>query len=435
MPESYQKAINSQLGLVSSLRSAKSLNPFADGTHLVFGRSGRLDELFPELMFESASSEGLFVTGSGCAVDPELAARKAVFETFERYATAIYSNRDVVIASVEELGAEAIDLTLLPTLHVRLPGESKWEGRPIDRRAPIRWRKGFHLLQRRVVYIPLVMVQIYAKPLVGENFYPQTTTGTAANTSLNDATVSALCEIVERDAVETIWRTQAPLQRIDIDSSLPTELAGLHELDLKGRVFVNQEYFDATLEAGIPTIYAVRRVSPPLGNDVIVSCACHPSATQALYKARLEASSQQLMRLSESSGRSYSRYRHEEGYLVNDVRELRPDLSFLEAQIDGQIKFSELIAKTENLGPGSAATVLAAIAARNKEVAIIDIATDELRDLGVHVVKAIIPTLMTAAPSSDQMFIHHPRLKEVANRFGLPSWSVKSLNTTQQPFC
>lgn len=431
----YREVLCRQTGLIPSIQMANCLSPFHDGTHLALCHTGQINEIYPHLGLKFQSDKEARVIGSGCALQPEFAQLKAVFEALERYSAVVYSERDLTLATAEDLGADSIDWTLFENLYVRSPLTGETTPNPFDPRKPIRWITAYHAVKKRAIYVPMIMTHIHSMPRDGEEFYPQTTTGIAAHVSPEAAIVSALCEVIERDAVETVWRTRAPLQQIDIDVSLPPGCNELHDRDCASRAFVDQRYYDATLELGIPTIYSVRKLMPPVGNDVIVSCASHPNALEALYKARLEASSQQIMRQNESAGACYSRYKSESGFLVKDCLQFRPDLSFLGPTSEREKPLSALCEFNLRSNSWDAASVLSIVSERHKEIAIIDISTDEMLNLGVHVFKAVIPTLMPSAPSEFQSFARHRRMLDVASFFGLRDWTLSNFNSDPQPFC
>ena len=105
----------------------------------------------------------------------------------------------------------------------------------------------------------------------GENFWQSISTGVAAHTHLATALASAICEVIERDAIALTWLCRLRLPRIEIDDPVPDVLApALERLRLSK---IQQYFFDATTDLRVPTVYAVQLVA---GHDKLsqfVSCA------------------------------------------------------------------------------------------------------------------------------------------------------------------
>lgn len=431
--ELLESVFSPQVGLVPWISEAIAPGLFACGCCQFSVQSGSLAELQPNLRLRLPFAQKS-VIGAGCSDNPDHALRSSIFEMFERYCALVYDERDVIHAAATTLAAPSLDWRNLPALFIREHATSTWREQKLDATKPIRWITVYDLLQAREVSIPLIMAHTNLETIEGEQFWPQTTSGLAAHTSIEKALAAALYEAVERDAVESIWMTRSPLRSIDVDCVVSDELqAFLWEDQLE---CIDQQYYDATTDLGVPTVYAVRTLSPPIGYDVIVTCATHQDPEQALLKARREAEGQQIMRLYESGGALYTRYRSEEGCLSSDAQQERPDLSFLRSAA-GPIALSHL-KKTAASRTGLCSELgdlVAKIARTCGEIFVANLTTDPLRSLGIHVIKAVVPALMPLSPSQDEKFLHHPRLTRVAAHFGRSTRRPIELNLTAQPFC
>jgi ribosomal protein S12 methylthiotransferase accessory factor len=414
--------LNAQVGLVPSLNEARPDTLFVDGCRMFSAQSGYLKALHPEL--DLAGEPSLTVVGAGCSADGEEARGKALVETLERYAMAYYAGDEVVTATAEALGAEAMDWSRLARLDPgsggSLPG--------FDPAAPMRWVRGYHLVERRPVFVPLVMVHIHVAPLEGERFHIQSTGGAAAHASLDEAVLAAFYEAVERDAVEAVWAMRLPLPRIEMDGPMPAELERLVATDEAD--FVDQRYFDATTDLYIPTVYAVRALRPPVGHDLIVTCASHPDPAVAALKARREASGLQLMRMHESGGACYSRFAGEPGFPVGDRMAVRPDLSFLHETPARRL--AEL-GGTGRASPSDSSEPLRRIAREHPDIVALNLTTDALRGLGIHVAKILIPTLLRPAPDP-RTGLPRARIEQLARHFRVAVPGPAELNPCPQPF-
>ena len=132
----------------------------------------------------------------------------------KRYACMVYDEADFILASADELGDVAMDLSTIPRCSEREYADPKCPILKPDPSKPIRWVRGYSLTDMEERWVPAIMTHLYIKPGPGEYFWNQISTGTAAHTSLSSALISAICENIERDAIALTWLAQLSLPRI-----------------------------------------------------------------------------------------------------------------------------------------------------------------------------------------------------------------------------
>lgn len=421
-----ESLLGAKLGIVERVTELPVDNIFADHCHMFAARSGDLCELFPDRNFAGVSRSSIVrAFGFGCDPDADLARRKAVFEVFERYAAAIYSTHDTVLASAHELGHEALDWRTFPRLS-NLLSDGTWAERQFDPSKEIRWTKGFSS-SGRAVFVPLVLSRIHVAPLEGETFCLQTTTGVAAHTSYADAALAALYEVVERDAVETVWTLRTPLPRLVPDSwGAFTKFIPHDEVP-----YVTQFYFDATRDLDVPTVYAVRQVRPPLGRGLIVSCAASSDIERAALKARIDASGVQLGKLR----RKVQRMELRDGLGDRSIDD--HDLSSFDFLLSGAPNLARALESKPVEGVDAEARVRCIVdrlELQGREVIFLNLTTDDLAEHGICVVRALVPSLTSPAPATGLSHRSHPRLSEFMLWMGRDPLHHTDINPQSQPF-
>jgi len=401
----FQKFMSHSVGIISKINLTTHSNLFADNVYLYSAQTGDLSLLFPNQKFSKVSDGAVIEYGSACDVNKKMALRKAVFETIERYAASIVSSKNIHYNTYDNLKKDAIDILTLPKL-VKVNSNTITEEFNKETNKPIRWIQAFNLSTDRAVYVPFPLVHINNQLTEFENFHIPSSTGLAAHTSLEEAILSGLYEVIERDAVECIWRFQPKLPELNFQGINDTEIADLDFLD--SSEFISQKYFDATFNIGIPTVYTVRKISLPIGNDVILSCASGKTLFDAAKKTRKECSGRQSMYLNETKGLPYTRFKNADGVHLNNCLSEEPDFSFLENNNirthnanSSDIKFSEI--------NGELQTVVKMIKSQGHEVIVVNLTTTDLRNNGVYVVKVIIPTL--TQPTNREGYIYMPEKK------------------------
>jgi ribosomal protein S12 methylthiotransferase accessory factor len=371
--------------------------------------------------------------GAGADVNPELAWLRATMEGAERYANMAYTDDDFIVATANELGSSAIDLDRIARCSDREYADPKCPFVPPDRNAPMRWSRGYSLTLGRERFVPAVMTHLYLRPTSQERIWQEISTGVAAHTRLEAALISAICEVIERDAIAITWLARLQLPRIEFTTPLPAALATNFEL-LK-RSLVQQYFFDATTDIGIPTVYAVQILEGHPTSAQYVNCATGFSAAEACAKTIREAAPARAV-LKHVDGvpanvadfRSLydgahllgrQAYRREFDFLLDSPRRRNLEAMEIDGPADERGRLRFLLDRLHGLG---------------FEPVVIDLTTDELRELGIWVVRAVIPGLMPMSSVQRGRFLGTPRLYEYPCRAGFGALGEHEINPTPQPF-
>ena len=414
--------VNAQIGIVSHAHEMGPVGLFSDGTHIASANAnvlGAFDERRGSLReppFE--------VIGSGAGGTGESARFKALMEALERFAAATVLDSEIVTGALA-----ALPFRPMPGLH-HYEGaySSAGHGRtPYD--AGRRWVLGYHLNTQTEVMLPLEIAHVPLRDSVRDGVFPQSTSGVAAAFSLEEAVVAAIYELVERDAVELVWRLRVPLPQIDADDLPACDLARLihHDAFLEA---VDQEYFDATTDIGIPIVYGVRTLRLPIGNDVIVTCAAHHDLATAMIKVRRDAGALQAARTHAAWGKPYSRWPAGVGMTGP---QLSAELSFLKAR-GARISLPRGDEAGGGTGTNRLRAVLDVLFEQGRDVIVSNLTTDELRHLGVEVVRVVVPSLLPMCPEDGSRFEAHARYADAVRHFGLTPDDKSARNAAPQPF-
>lgn len=396
-----------------------------------FAQTGRLSVSYPaEAGLRTASWADII--SEGCALDTNKASSntRALFEALERYASSVFVKDEVVTASQKELGSAAMDLAIVPRCSVNEYSDPKCPLRPADPSKPIRWVKAVTLGTGRECYVPLVMSHLYVRANKHEYFWNQISTGVAAHTDLGTAIVSAILEVVERDAIALTWLTQLPLAEI-----LPGGGQAMRLLTLAQRSGCRFELFDASTDVGIPTIYGVQRRPYHGSLAQLVACASGFDADSAYRKTLYELAQLNYVdwesHVPPEDPRDITSLEEGATYMARPER--APAFNFLSAGF--QTRKLEHISSPEPLGDKDRIADLRNRLARiGCEVYLVNLTTDDLSQAGVHVVRAIVPGLLPMSPMYRARYLGHPRLYDYARHRGLTDFSERDVTLYPQPF-
>lgn len=141
--------------------------------------------------------------GGGVHPDRELAKRKAVFETIERFTQSRLAAK-ATLASISELDHPAApeDFTLFSEEQYAAPG-MKYARFEKDKR--YYWLEGTLLATRRPVFLPADFIGIDYDLGRHNNLGPLKSSGAAAHETFNKALTNSCLELLERDVVSRTW--------------------------------------------------------------------------------------------------------------------------------------------------------------------------------------------------------------------------------------
>ena len=170
-------------------------------------------------------------------------------------------------------------------------------GRPFDIGASISWLEGFDLLRQEPCWLPAEIVHAdYTQPLDG--YFLAGSNGLASGNHLAEAISSAVCELVERDAV-ALWtasgiraRAQRVLDIASVDD--PDCLALLAKYDRAG---IAVRIWNVTTNIGIPAFLCDIRdpsAEEPRRLRHFHGAGSHPDRAIALARALTEAAQTRL---------------------------------------------------------------------------------------------------------------------------------------------
>lgn len=402
--------------------------------HMAATTLGAMNAILPGIaMSDAKDQKAATIGGAGADVDPELAWIRAVMEAAERYACLIHHADECIIASGKELGAEALDLDTVPRCSATEYADPKCPFRPADKSLPMRWVRGYSLIDQCPRMVPLVMTHLGVKPYTEEQFWNMISTGVAAHFDLETALTSAICESIERDAIAMTWLARLPLPRIQIATPAPAVMGP--NLGRLQQSLVQHHFFDATTDMGVPTIYAVQTLKGHPHLAQYVNCATDFSAAAAAAKTiRESVPARQVF----EDGYQFPADYHDFAELHDGAAYMgRPEMAhafeFLlkspNTKMLDEVEMERPLNKHEKLQ-----FLLRRLRDKKMDAIAVDLTTDELRELGIWVVRVVIPGLMPMSTYYRGLFLGHPRLYEYPASAGYGRFTEADVNRLPQPF-
>lgn len=265
------------------------------------------------------------------------------------------------------------------------------------------WVWGWSPLRERPILVPQLLA--YYSLGGGDGFVYETSNGCALGGSLEEAIFYGLLEVVERDSFLLTWYAQLPLPRLDPASANDVELRLMVER-LRAVAGYDLYLFNATMENGIPSVWAIAKKREPKGANLICAAGAHPDPIRAVKSAVHELAGMMWM-LDEKSEQNRekilqmyldsSRVQHMEDHsLLYCLPQAEERLQFLLDENRPLQRFDETWKQKKGHADLTAdlQELLQAFRRLQLDVIVVDQTTPEIRRNGLFCVKVLIPGML-----------------------------------------
>ena len=376
----------------------------------------------------------------------EMALAAALGEMVERYCMYWYDKKDMIKSSYRELGEaaahpEALRLYSEEQVRTKRP-EVKLSFFTDD--VEINWVSGWSLTQKRPIYVPATLVYLGYETEADEHVIGRNaSTGLAAGATLEEAILSGLNECIERDAFTIAWMRRHVNGVIDIDDPQLNEI--IRRRYKTDNPLIDLRIWDVTLDIPSPSLFGVLRRPAEFGYAMSLSSVSRTSPVDAVQKCSREI----------GQGFPYIRY------LLDQLQDWEPaedysDLVTFDHHYTLYNKYPDLVKRnfafcdsTEKRIPmsqmpdqstgtprGDVERLIELLDDVGLEVIVVDIATPDVRDLDLHVVRVLVPGLVPMHGNHNFPYLGVKRLHEVPKKLNWESegWVDTGINPDPHPF-
>ena len=405
--------ISSKCGLIKLV----GRGPFRAQDPLSFSLGIQSAELSRILNISNTSKAG------GGGEDFEKALAATLGETAERYSMLFFDKDEMVHATYRDVADYAPHPDILRLYSREQCDDPARRARLdyFDEDSRIRWVWGHSLTsgEPRLVPAPLVYLNYPFdddEAAIGRN----ASTGLAAGLTVEEALLTGLCEVIERDTFTLSWmhRRVGPQIVLD-DPELKHKTEHRFHADHPA---VDLKIFDTTIDLPVLSVFGVLRRPAEFGPALCVAAVSHLDKRVAIGKCLREL------------GQSLPFFRYlfpqlEDWEPNEDHTDLvsfdhhcmlynkRPDLipktmAFVDEARD-TVLFSELPDRSTGRPLGDLEKLISSLAERDFEVIAIDITTEDILDVGLRVVRVVVPGLMPMHGNHNTRYLGVKRLHEI----------------------
>lgn len=241
------------------------------------------------------------------ALDAEVG---ALCEAIERFSGTYQGDEERMRDSLRALGDRAVDPRESMLFDPRqYAGRDRWNAthasfqevpEPFDENAQIDWTPVYSLTEQRHRLLPTAMLY-YGFHGPGSTMVCADSNGNAAGSSMADAVLQGLLELVERDAVALWWYNRLTLPAVDLDAFDEPWLRDIRRnyADLGRELWV----LDLTLDLGVPVMAAASRRVDGARENITFGFGAHLDPHIALRRAITEQNQLMPVMVGDEDGR------------------------------------------------------------------------------------------------------------------------------------
>lgn len=344
------------------------------------------------------SKQANFGKTGGASTDRGIALAKAVGESVERYCAAIYDQSDFPLVSYAEAPFPCVHPSEFALLGSEHYGNEGVIFVPFEEDTPVRWTPMIDPLNGETWHVPAAMVYVPYIYHRGKGDSPITqsiSTGLACHCSFEEAAISGICEVIERDAFTITWQAMMARPQIRIDSLSPSNRDLVARFERSG---YDITLFDITMDFGVPTVLAVSRGTEPGAPPLVPAGSASLDPEEAVRKSleELEHTREYCEKIMVQHPRiertpDFSNIEDQAGHLNFwcDIANA-PLADFLFASPE-RIDFAEMPSLATGDPVQDLRILLEQIRSIDHRVLLADVTTPDVTQTGLTVVRAVIP--------------------------------------------
>jgi thiazole/oxazole-forming peptide maturase SagD family component len=362
------------------------------------------------------------IGGSGVFRDEALI--KTLAETAERYAqmvSQVSGKHRLLFATYAEIVAEGkrvLSFEKLQYFSSRQLASSAFPFRAAAKDRPFSWAKTRSLFDNSELWIPaqLLLVGYTLRKADGEDLcIPAVTTGTAAHVTATDALRNALLELVQTDCAMGHWYSSHSAPKIDLDRR--TRAIGRvleRQFPLRGP----EPAFHWLRNADLPafTIACTLHSSGDAIPTFAVGLGCDMKLVPAMYKALVEAVAVRQLAKITLLDRSVGERSGNGPIDPDNILDLDNNVAYYAMGAQAALlksKFAKASLAASDLPPdweGDARDAIRILvrgfAETGKELVFLDLTTEDVRQLGLSVIRAWSPDILSLSLPSCPPEVH-----------------------------
>jgi ribosomal protein S12 methylthiotransferase accessory factor len=366
-----------------------------------------------------------FAMAGGASANRDVAMAKAIGEAVERYCAALYAVEELPLLSLE-----SAPFTCMPPSEFALYSWDQYTRPgfpfvPFENTTLVRWTPALDLVTGETWHLPAAMVFLpyFYDQERGE--YPivqPISTGLACHCSPTEAAIAAICEVIERDAFTISWQARLAMPHLLIEtlSTRNRDLVARFE-----RTGSSVTVLSITTDVGVPTILSILRSRAPEAPALVFAASADIDPEHAVRKSLEELAHTRRLAQQLKTNLPPSVPTLQFDNIVSQDDHVRfycdeantPLAEFILASTT-PLAFDEIENLATEDAPRNLEILTDKVRAVNHRVLVADLTTPDVRELGLAVVRAVIPGFHPLCIGHKIRALGGSRLWEVPQRLG-----------------
>jgi len=375
--------------------------------------------------------------GSGAGLRHDVARAAAIGEALERYSASFLPEDRLWHGTARRLGERAVRPRTFALFHPQQLAQPGFPFAPFTEETETDFVEGIRVITGEPAYVPAGLVFLWPAPGGGRPIAYPTSSGLACAPTATEATLAALLELIERDAVMLAWNCRLSLPLLDWSDD---RAVSAQDERFFATTAVRYSVLDGSVFLGVPVAIAVTHGPPGSGGALAVGAACAAEARDAWLKA-LSESFGVYRWLCIKSPAGHAVKAPEEVQTFDDhmlfyAREEQAALASFLDESDARVPISRVPALAGNRPRALLDAVVARLEERGLGVYAVDATSPDVRELGLSVVRVVCPELCQLDVSHTARYLGGHRLYNAPFDLGLARerLSVEQLNPYPHPF-
>jgi ribosomal protein S12 methylthiotransferase accessory factor len=344
------------------------------------------------------SQQANFANAGGASSDRSRAAAKAIGEAVERYCAALFDVEELPLTAYRSAPFPCVSPNELALFAPHQYEQTGFPWSPFCEITTVRWTPAIDPVADEVCYLPAAMVFVpyhYYRGTRDTPIVQPISTGLACHCSPAEAAISAINEVIERDAFVLTWQACLAPPQLRIETLSDTNYEIVQRFEQTGSAVT---LLTITTDIGVPTILAILRSESPAAPALVLAAAADLDPEQAVRKSLEELA--HTTRYSQQIKSHLPRLAPDPHYtnVVDQVSHLNfwsdhanaPLARFIFASQD-RVEFDAIESLATGHPQRDLETLCAKVRAIGHRVLLADLTTQDVRSLGLTVVRAVIP--------------------------------------------
>ncbi|MCC2643158.1 MAG: hypothetical protein K0S45_3571 [Nitrospira sp.] len=361
----------------------------------------------------------------GASSERDRALAKAIGEAVERYCSSIYFHEELPLSTFENASFLCVAPETFALYRPHQYRKRSFPFRPFNRSTIVRWTPALDPKTGQIHHIPAAMVfvpYLYDKDRDEFPILQPISTGLACHVGPTRASLSAICEVLERDAFTITWQARLQPPQIILESLDHTNLELVKRFE---RIGSRLTLFRLKMDHDIPVIFSVLRNNCSDAPALVFALSCHLNPSEAVRKSLEElAHSYRFCRLLKASRHNFTPNRcftnvvdrdshvalycdHGNAHLV--------DYLF---KSEKRINFTDITNHSTGDLDQDLAILIDRIVSGGHQVLLADVTTTDVKSLGFSVMRAVIPGFHPLCVGHHLRALGGDRLWEIPQRLG-----------------